>query len=130
MNKTDADAGAPSPEITAASWGRVYVAGYEHVFKDVKLYPGGAREWDWRETGTQHVPGIQRSDLTELVDGGARVVVLSTGYWRRLRVTPEALAYLEEQGVRPVIAPTDKAVLEYNRLRSDEPAGALIHSTC
>jgi hypothetical protein len=21
-------------------------------FKDAKVFPGGAREWDWRETGT------------------------------------------------------------------------------
>jgi hypothetical protein len=29
------------------------------TFKDAKLFPGGARAWDWRETGTGHVPGIQ-----------------------------------------------------------------------
>jgi hypothetical protein len=27
-------------------------------FKDAKIFPGDAREWDWRETGTRHVPGI------------------------------------------------------------------------
>lgn len=130
MNKTDGDVTARSPEITAASWGRVHVAGFDREFKDVKLYPGCAREWDWRETGTEHVPGIQVSDVAELVDGGAQVVVLSTGYRKRLRVTPEALAYLEERGVRHVVAHTETAVHEYNRLRRSEMAGALIHSTC
>ena len=28
-----------------------------------KLYPGGARAWDWRETGTRHRPGIQPADI-------------------------------------------------------------------
>ena len=47
--------------------------------KDAKLYPGGARAWDWRETGTRHDPGIQPTDVAELLDHGAEVVVLSTG---------------------------------------------------
>jgi hypothetical protein len=47
--------------------------------KDFKLYPGGGRKWDWRETGTQHVPGIQPSDVQELLDHGATVVVLTRG---------------------------------------------------
>ncbi len=29
------------------------------TFKDAKIFPGGPRGWDWRETGTSHVPGIQ-----------------------------------------------------------------------
>jgi len=39
-----------------------------------KLFPGGLREWDWRETGTRHVPGIQHADVQELIehDGDAR----------------------------------------------------------
>lgn len=130
MNETEGHVGAPSPEILAAAWGRISVAGFSEVFKDVKLYPGGAREWDWTETGTQHVPGIQASDLKELVDAGADVVVLSTGYLKRLRITPEALAYLEEHGVRHLVAQTEAAIEEYNHVRRTDMAGALIHSTC
>src|SRR5690606_40772234 len=48
----------PSPRISRLSWGQIEVAGHG-AFKDAKLYPGGAREWDWSETGTRHVPGIQ-----------------------------------------------------------------------
>ena len=45
-----------SPAIHHDAWGRVEVAGEPRPFKDVKLYPGGAREWDWGETGTRHRP--------------------------------------------------------------------------
>ena len=48
----------PSPRITDCCWGRVSIDGHGAV-KDAKLYPGGARAWDWRETGTRHGPGIQ-----------------------------------------------------------------------
>ena len=84
--------------------------------KDAKLYPGGARAWDWRETGTRHDPGIQPADVVELVDRGASVVLLSTGVFRRLGVCPETLRLLSNKGV-PCHAPrTPDAVAEYNRL--------------
>ncbi len=55
-----------SPRITRLSWDHMEVAGLGGG-KDFKLYPGGGREWDWRETDTQHVPGIQPADLEELI---------------------------------------------------------------
>jgi hypothetical protein len=60
---------APSPLITHLSWGRLEVAGGRR-FKDAKLFPGGSREWDWSETGTDHVPGIQSEDVEELLEHG------------------------------------------------------------
>jgi hypothetical protein len=56
-----------SPRISHLSWGHVEVEGHP-PFKDIKVFPGGAREWDWRETGTRHVPGIQPADVQELIE--------------------------------------------------------------
>jgi hypothetical protein len=89
---------APSPRITEARWGRLELDD-GRSFKDAKLFPGGAREWNWRETGTRHVPGIQPADVEELLERGARVVVLSRGVWKRLRVCPETLQALERRDV-------------------------------
>jgi hypothetical protein len=119
-----------APEILADSWGRLEVAGQAQPFKDAKLYPGGARAWDWKETGTDHSPGIQPADLEELVEHGARVVVLSRGRYGRLKVTPEAERYLQEQGVEVEIHRTPEAIRRYNALRRERLTGALIHSTC
>ena len=47
-----------SPRITHISWGHMEVEGLG-TGRDFKLYPGGGREWDWTETNTHHVPGIQ-----------------------------------------------------------------------
>jgi hypothetical protein len=82
-----------SPQIQRIEWGRIQVQGIGTV-KDVKLWPGGGRPWDWRETGTQHVPGIQISDVAELVDQGADVVVLSRGMQLVLQTCPETRAFL------------------------------------
>jgi hypothetical protein len=120
-----------SPQITHVSWGRLEVEGESASFKDAKLFPGGAREWDWNETGTSHSPGIQPEDVQELLDHGAQVVVLSKGMNRRLRVKPETLSMLKENGIDVRVEPTDAAVETYNDLCADGRAvGGLFHSTC
>lgn len=118
-----------SPRITHVSWGRLEVEGGLR-FKDAKLYPGGAREWDWNETGTRHTPGIQPADVAELLDEGCRVVVLARGMLRQLRVCPETLRDLESRNVRVHVLPTRQAVTIYNELCESQPVGGLIHSTC
>lgn len=120
-----------SPRISHLSWGEVRVEGDEKSFKDAKLYPGGARAWDWNETGTRHEPGIQTADAEELLEHGATVVVLSRGVNERLRVSPETVSALEARGVVVHVLQTEEAVRRYNELaEEEEPVGALIHSTC
>jgi hypothetical protein len=118
-----------SPRITGVSWGRLDVEGHP-AFKDAKLFPGGARPWDWRETGTEHSPGIQPADVRELLDQGARVVVLSTGMLGRLGIRDDTLALLEREAVPVHVARTPEAVRRYNDLALTEPVGGLFHSTC
>ncbi|MFQ5971938.1 MAG: Mth938-like domain-containing protein [Alphaproteobacteria bacterium] len=118
-----------SPLITHISWGRLEVDG-GRAFKDAKLFPGGAREWDWRETGTRHVPGIQPSDVTELLDHGATEIVLSRGIWKRLQVSSETLRMLEERGIAVHVLQTEDAARLYNELSATKLVGGLFHSTC
>ena len=119
---------ALSPQITNLSWGRLDVE--DVSFRDAKLFPGGSREWDWNETGTRHAPGIQPSDVEELLEHGAAVVVLSRGFHNRLGVCGETLRMLEDEGVSVRVEQTERAVKLYNELRERETVGALIHSTC
>ena len=98
--------------------------------KDAKLYPGGGREWDWAETGTSHLPGIQPADVAELVAEGATVVVLSRGMDLRLEVMAETLDMLRDGGIDVRVLETREAVRVYNELAASTPVGALLHSTC
>lgn len=118
-----------SPRIVHLSWGRIRV---EHggIFKDAKLYPGGACEWNWNETGTAHDPGIQPADVLELLDHGSTVVILSRGMNERLQVQPETLRMLEERGIEFHVLQTRDAVRLYNELQDLHPVGGLFHSTC
>jgi len=65
------EANPRAPRIARLAWGQIEIDGHP-PFKDAKIFPGGAREWDWRETGTRHVPGIQPDLVQELIDRGAK----------------------------------------------------------
>ena len=67
-----------APKILTLGWGVMEVEDLGRG-KDFKLWPGGGRPWDWSETGTHHRPGIQKTDVEELLAHGARHVVLSRG---------------------------------------------------
>jgi hypothetical protein len=118
-----------SPRILAVSWGRLEVDGLG-VVKDLKVWPGGAREWDWNETGTRHSPGIQPADAEELLAAGAAEIVLSRGMEERLEVPASTVEWLQARGVTVHVAETTAAVELYNRLRETAPVGGLFHSTC
>ena len=119
-----------SPRIAALSWGCMKVDGLG-TGKDFKLWPGGGSEWDWTETGTHHVPGIQPEDVRELIDHGARIIVLSRGQLRRLKTCPETLDLLEDEGIVVHVEETRLAADRYNELaEAGEAVGGLFHSTC
>lgn len=98
--------------------------------RDFKLYPGGGREWDWNETNTHHVPGIQPGDVLELLEHGSTVVVLTRGMHLVLQTSPEVIRLLEEKGIPFHIEETNAAVELYNKLSETQPVGGLFHSTC
>jgi hypothetical protein len=87
------------------------------------------REWNWRETGTGHVPGIQVADVQELLDHGARVIVRSGGMKNCLEVPAETLNFLKEKQIEAHVLPTDEAVELYNKLAEKSPVGGLFHTT-
>ncbi len=118
-----------SPRITHVSWGRMEVDGIG-TGKDFKLYPGGGRPWDWNETGTRHVPGIQPSDVAELLERESTVIVLSRGMYLVLQTCPETLDLLGARGIAVHVEETRAAVAHYNRLAESQNVGGLFHSTC
>lgn len=121
--------GPASPRVARCEWGCIELEDGRR-FKDAKLFPGGSREWDWRETGTRHVPGIQPADVQELLDRGAEELVLSRGMELALQVHPDTLELIKAQGLRVHVLETQDAVTLYNELIRTRRVGALLHSTC
>ena len=96
----------------------------------LQAVPGGGREWNWRETNTEHFPGIQPADVQELLEKGSKVVVLSRGMQLMLWTCPETLQLLKDKGIGVHVEETRKAAELYNKLAKSEPVGGLFHSTC
>lgn len=119
-----------SPAINSIEWGKI-VVGALGTFRDVKLYPGGGREWDWRETDTHHVPGIQTADIQELIEKQCEVIVLTRGMQLVLQTCPETLEQLRDLSIETFVEETNAAVATYNKLVAEgKSVGGLFHSTC
>ncbi|HSF29306.1 MAG TPA: Mth938-like domain-containing protein [Candidatus Tectomicrobia bacterium] len=119
--------------ITHLSWGHmeVTVNGHTYRFKDCKVWPGGAKEWDWNLTGTRHRPGIQPADIEEILAHNVDVVVLSRGMERMLQTSAEAEQQLQARGLEYHIMETQDAVDLFNRLtQQGKRVGGVFHSTC
>ncbi|HZD22917.1 MAG TPA: Mth938-like domain-containing protein [Acidimicrobiia bacterium] len=120
---------AISPRVNRLEWGQVHTE--IGSFRDVKLWPGGGRGWDWTETGTHHSPGVHTSDIRELLDNGATTIVIGRGQLGRLEVTDQAMTLIGDRDAEAVVLESDEAITRYNTLAAaGVQVGALIHSTC
>jgi len=117
------------PLIAEFRWGRIQDS-VGRVFKDARLYPGGAEEWDWRRTGTRHDPGIQIGDLEDLLSTRPDVVILTRGVDLVLQVPEPTIEFVRAAGPLVLVLQTEEAVAEYNRRAVNERVVALVHSTC
>jgi len=120
-------------KITNLSWGKMEVdlGGKLQVFKDCKLWPGGAREWRWGETGTHHSPGVQPADIEEVLAHKVDVILLTRGQLGRLGVAEETEDFLRKRGISYRIERTKKAVALFNEMtRAGKRVGGVFHSTC
>lgn len=120
-----------SPEIASLSWGHMKVKGCSSFYKDCKVWPGGSRAWDWRETGTEHRPGVQPADLDELLTKGIDLLVIGQGMSEALQVPDSTRQFVRGKGVEVIVMQTEKAVGEYNRLAAQgQKVAGIFHSTC
>lgn len=119
-----------SPKILSSSWGKLDVEILGRG-KDFKLWPGGGRDWDWSEHGTGHARGIQIGDVEEVIEKGAKVVILTRGVLSRLRIPRATRFHVEKQGVELIVTSTRKGIGLYNDyVDKGVPVGGLFHSTC
>ncbi len=110
---------------------KVDVNGNILEFKDCKVWPGGAKAWDWNLTGTRHQPGIQPADIEEILEQGVEIMVLSRGMELRLRTCPETEQLLRSKGIEHHIEETSRAVELFNQLsQQGKRVGGIFHSTC
>lgn len=127
------DSSQSTTQITHIEWGQMEISvnGEIFIFKDCKVWPGGAKNWDWRLTGTRHQPGIQPADIQDIVGQGVEVMILSRGMQLMLHTCPETEQMLRERGIANFIEETKQAVKLFNELmQHGKRVGGVFHSTC
>lgn len=126
-----------APIITKAIWGQIdtqHKTAQKSLTKfsarDLKIWPNGTKEWDWKETGTRHNPGIQPADMQEFLDD-VDIVILTRGVQSVLQVPQETIDYAVAQGKVVLIGETPVMIDVYNSLiQQGKRVGGLFHSTC
>ena len=120
-------------EITNLSWGRIEVTvnGRSRRFRDCKVWPGGATDWDWNETGTRHQPGIQPADIEDILDRDVDVMILSRGMNLMLQTRRKTEKLLQSRGIEYHMEQTPWAIELFNELiKKGRKVGGIFHSTC
>ena len=112
--------------VDTYEFGHIVVDGqpYDH---DVLIFPRRVRANWWRREG--HRLGLE--DLKEVLEEPPAVLVIGTGYYARMVVSPPTLEALRKRGIDTRVLPTRDAVEELNRLQREmaRVVGAL-HLTC
>ena len=110
---------------------KINIQGREYEFKDCKIWPEGAVNWDWNLTGTTHDTGILPGDIKDILDHDVEVMVLSQGFDLKMKVSPSTEELLKSLGIEYHIHDTKKAVDLFNSLvHQGKRAGGIFHSTC
>ena len=76
--------------------------------------------------GTSHT--ISREEAKFVYEKGCRQLILGTGQYDQVRLSPEAARYLEKKGCQVIAKPTPKARKAYNHSKAKRIG--LFHITC
>lgn len=79
-----------------------------------------------KEYGTSHT--ISKEEAKFVYEKGCRQLILGTGQYDNVRLSPEAADYLAKKGCEVIAKPTPEALAVYNELKSEKIA--LFHVTC
>lgn len=81
----------------------------------------------------RYLPGhdLTLEDIKPLVDFRPEVIIIGTGAYGVMKVKNEIKQYIEERGIKLIIAETKKACDKYNELlRKGVKVAAFLHNTC
>lgn len=110
--------------ISDYRFGSVTVDGTTY-HRDVVILPSHvACPW-WRVEG--HT--LSLTDLETVSGSDVRFLVIGTGAYGAMRVPPEVIQSLREQGLQVEVRPTGEAVEVFNR-NADAGIAAALHLTC
>ncbi len=99
---------------------------YDILIRPDTMVSRRAKELSKEVYGTSH--RISLAEAEHIYCPGTRELVIGAGLFKRVRLSPEAAAYLDERDVRVHLAATPKAIKRWNGLSGD--VIGLFHVTC
>jgi len=106
-------------------FGQIVVAGAKYT-SDIILLPQRVMPGWRRREG--HV--LSPEDLTEVVQERPDLLIVGTGSYGLVKVTPEARQHLEANNIELIVEDTSAACQTYNRLCGTKKVAAALHLTC
>ena len=120
------------PKIKETSFGSITVGKETHRHDVVIELDGGIRKrkkkLSKRLFGTSHK--ISLDEIQDVYQKGARQLIVGTGHYDRVRLSPEAAAYLDDQRCAAILLSTPKAQEEWNQTKGKGQTIGLFHVTC
>ena len=107
------------------SFGRIVIDGEQYT-DDVIIYPDHVDDTWWREEGHR----LQVVDLEDILQARPEVLVVGTGAYGRVTISPAVEQKLEDEGISLEAAQTEQACERYNDLSDDKKCIAALHLTC
>lgn len=112
-------------KIESYRFGQITVQGRTYR-SDLIIFPDRVESDWWREEGHQ----LRKGDLDLIIREKPETLVVGSGDPGLLKVLPETEKYLQEEGIRLITEPTEKACQTYNQLGSSQKVVAALHLTC
>lgn len=110
--------------IDSYDFGVIIVDGQEY-HSDILVLPSGVRDW-WRREGHK----LTIADLSEVVSEKPEILILGTGAYQGVQVSPGIQPQLQSQGIELMVQDTDRACHTYNKLHLSRRVAAALHLTC
>lgn len=113
--------------ITQCKFGSMLVNDKVYT-SDLVIYPDGrVKDGWWRKSG--HRLALQ--DVQDLLAVGPDVIVVGTGIYGRMQLTPEYEEILTQERIESIALPTKEAAEAFNRLiETSKKVGGCFHLTC
>ena len=78
--------------------------------------------------GTSHIISLEEAE--HVFEKGCDTLVLGTGQYGNVKLSPEAAEFFEHHGCRVILKPTPEAIETYNKAIRKAKAIGLFHVTC
>jgi hypothetical protein len=112
--------------IEAYDFGTMRVMGQTH-HHDLKIIENQVIDNWWRRQG--HV--LSTEDIADVLNAHVETLVIGTGAYGVMKVSPEVTEALSARGIELVSLPTREAVAAFNRLhRQGRHVAGAFHLTC